>query len=189
LTDTERYNATLLTSYELTDNIRFFGEAWYSFSKGVNLRAQPVYNSGLFDAAGTPDGPIIISINNPFLTAAQRAVIQNSINNNPFSDQNVGVVGVQDYFYLSRANTDLASGRASSTTEVYRFVAGLDGNFHAGWRQFNWEIVGNYGHANGQGREPVLVEQNFENAVNAVAGPGGTIICAPGAVNAAIPTI
>jgi len=189
LTDTERYNATLLTSYQLTDNIRFFGEAWYSRSKGVNLRAQPVYNSGLFDAAGTPDGPIIISINNPFLTAAQRATIQNSIDNNPYSDQNLGVVGVQDYFYLSRANTDLASGRASSTTEVYRFVAGLDGSFHAGWREFNWEIVGNYGHAKGQGREPVLVQQNFENAVNAVAGPGGTITCAPGAVNAPIPTL
>jgi len=189
LTDTERYNATLLTSYELTDAIRFFGEAWYSHSKGVNLRAQPVYNSGLFDAAGTPDGPIIVNINNPFLTPAQRAVIQNSIDNNPFSDQNIGLVGVQDYFYLSRANTDLASGRASSTTEVYRFVGGLDGSFHAGWREFQWEVVGNYGHAKGQGREPVLVEQNFENAVNAVAGPGGTIICAPGGVNAPIPTL
>ena len=34
----------------------------------------------------------------------------NSIDNNPFSDQNIGVVGVQDYFYLSRANTDLVFG-------------------------------------------------------------------------------
>ena len=188
LTDTERYNATLLTSYQLTENIRLFGEAWYSFSKGINLRSQPVYNSGLFDAAGTPDGPIIVSINNPFLTPAQRATILNSIDNNPFSDQNVGVVGVQDYFYLGRANTDLYSGRASSQTEVYRFVGGLDGTFNAGWREFRWEIVGNYGHARGQGSEPVLVQQNFENAVNAVLS-GGHIVCAPGAVNATIPTI
>ena len=188
LTDTERYNATLLASYQLTDNIRLFGEAWYSYSKGTNLRSQPVYNSGLFDAAGTPDGPIIVSINNPFLSPAQRAVIQNSITNNPFSDQNVGVVGVQNYFYLSRANTDLYSGRASSATTVYRFVAGLEGNLTAGWREFNWSIVGNYGHARGQGREPVLVQKNFENAVNAVLS-GGQIVCAPGAVNAGIATI
>jgi outer membrane receptor protein involved in Fe transport len=189
LTDTERYNATLLASYHLTGNIRLYGEAWYSFSKGVNLRSQPVYNSGLFDAAGTPDGPIIVSIDNPFLTAAQRATIVNSINNNPFSDQNIGLVGVQDYFYLSRANTDLYSGRASSQTEVYRFVGGLDGNFDLGWREFSWEIVGNYGHARGEGREPVLVEQNFENAVNAVRDASGNIVCAPGAMNAPIPTL
>lgn len=188
LTDTERYNATALFSYELTDNIRFHGEAWYSHSKGVNLRAQPVYNSALFDAGGTPDGNIIISVNNPFLTAAQRQIILNSIANNPLSDQNQGG-GPQDYFYLGRANTDLASGRASSTTDVYRFVAGLEGSFHAGWREFHWDLTGNYGRAKGQGREPVLVQQNFENAVNAVAGPGGTIVCAPGAVNSPMPTI
>src|SRR5205085_8726161 len=112
LTDTKRYNANVLGSFQVTDNIRAFGEAWYAYTRGTNLRDQPVYNSGLFDEAGTPDGPIIVDINNPFLTPAQRTIIQNSIDNNPFSDQNVGVVGTQDYFYLSRANTDIASGRA-----------------------------------------------------------------------------
>ena len=89
LTDTKRYNANILAHYEITDNIRVFGEGWYAYSKGTQLRNQPVYNSGLFDAAGTPDGPIIMDINNPFLTDAQRAIIQNSIDNNPFSDQNI----------------------------------------------------------------------------------------------------
>lgn len=188
LTDTERYNATLLFDYDLTDNIRFFAEGWYSYASAVNLRDQPVYNSGIFDDGGTPDGPIVISIDNPFLTDEQRAVIQASIANNPFSDQNV--LGIdQDYFYLGRANTDIISGRASSETEVYRAVVGLDGSFDWGWRNMNWQVVGNYGRADSQGEEPALVQQNFENAVNAVRDASGNIVCAPGAVNAAIPTI
>ena len=185
LTDTERFNVTFLGNVQLTDNVRLFAEGWYSVSRAVNLREQPVYNSGLFDAAGTPDGPIIVSINNPFLTPEQRAVIQDSINNNPFSDQNIGLVAVQDYFYLGRANTDLVSGRAESETTVYRFVAGLEGTFDLGGRDFNWQVVGNYGLSDSQGREPVLVQQNFENAVN----PVSTGSCAPGVVNAPIPTL
>jgi iron complex outermembrane recepter protein len=180
LTDTERYNANILFHFDLTPRIRFFAEGWYAFSKGVNLREQPVYNSGLFDAAGTPDGSIILSINNPFLTAAQRATIQNSINNNPFSDQNQGIVAVQDYFYLGRANTDLISGRAESQTEVYRAVIGFNGTIPLLGHDFHWEVVGNYGRAESQGREPGLVQQNFENAVNG---------CPAGSTSAPIPTL
>jgi len=188
LTDTKRYNANLLLSFEFNPNLRLFGEGWYAHSEAVNLRSQPVYNSGLFDEAGTPDGPIILSVNNPYLTAAQRTTILNSIANNPFSDQNV--LGInQNYFYLSRANTDIYSGRASSQTDLYRGVLGLDGKFHAGWREFNWEIVGNYGETHSEGREPALVQKNFANAVNAVKDSSGNIVCAPGYTNATIATI
>ncbi len=197
LTDSKRYNANLNLQYELTDNIRAFAEGWYAYSKGTNLREQPVYNSGLFDAGGTPDGPIVLSVDNPFLTPEQRAIIINSINNNPTSDQNApctffnqcGPPVPQDYFYLGRANTDLISGRASTATRLYRIVAGLDGSFQLGGRDYKWEIVGNYGRSHTEGREPVLVQQNFENAVNAVRDAGGNIVCAPGAVNSPIPTL
>lgn len=189
LTDTQRWNANILTQYQITDSIRLFGEGWYSHSKGTNLREQPVYNSGLFDSAGTPDGPIILSINNPFLTPDQRATIQNSIDNNPFSDQNF-FGGTQDYFYYSRANTDIISGRASSSTDLYRGVLGVDGSFPVGGRQWNWEVVGNYGVSTTKGHEPELVEQNFENAVGEItaANPNG-IPCLAGLPNSGMPTL
>ncbi|MGZ2411220.1 iron complex outermembrane recepter protein [Sphingomonas sp. F9_3S_D5_B_2] len=189
LTNTKRYNANILTQFQITDNIRLFGEGWYAYSKGTNLREQPVYNSGLFGAAGAPDGPIIMNINNPFLTAQQRALIQNSINTNPFSDQNVGVVGTQDYFYYSRGNTDITSGRASSATNLYRVVGGVDGSFGIGGRTFNWEVVANYGRSKTTGHEPVLVQQNFENAVNPMTDASGNIVCAPGYTNSSMPTL
>jgi outer membrane receptor protein involved in Fe transport len=188
LTDTQRWNANILAQFKVSDSIRVFGEGWYAHSKGTNLREQPVYNSELFDAAGTPDGPIILSINNPFLTPDQRATIQNSIDNG-YSDQNL-FGGSQDYFYLQRANTDIISGRASSSTNLYRGVLGVDGSFPVGARQWNWEVVGNYGVSTTKGHEPVLVQQNFENAVGAITAdnPNG-VPCLAGLANSPMPTL
>ena len=187
LTDTKRYNFNLLGSFNVTDNIRLFGEGWYSYSRGTNLRNQPVYNSALFDSAGTPDGNIFIDINNPFLSDQARQIIQANIDANPFA--------IPGFFELGRANTDLASGRATSTTSLYRFILGLDGNFQIGDRKFEWEVVGNYGRAKTKGKERVLVQQNFENAVDAVdegvfngGAPNGNIICRPGFTSASIET-
>ncbi|MFC3785961.1 outer membrane receptor protein involved in Fe transport [Sphingopyxis italica] len=188
LSETRRYSGIITTKYELSDSIRFFGEAWYSNSKGRNLRDQPVYNSALFDAAGTPDGNIIVSVDNPFLSTAARAAIIDSINNNPFSDQNfLGVT--QDYFYLGRANTDLATGNSTGEVEVMRFVAGLDGSFDALAGTWNWEVVGNYGRSKTSGTSRELVQQNFENAVDAVLDGNGNIVCRPGHTNASIQTV
>jgi len=197
LTDTKRYNFNLLGSFNITDNVRLFGEGWYSYSKGTNLRNQPVYNSGLFGDPGTPDGNIAIRLDNPFLSQQARDIIEANLIQNPFYDQDFC-----DQFYpgeacfqLGRANTDLVSGRATSTTNLYRFVLGLDGSFTIGDRKFDWEVVGNYGRSKTEGRERVLVQQNFANAVDAVdegvfngGAPNGNIICRPGYVNAAIDT-
>ena len=89
LSDTVRYNANLLGHYDVNDNVRLFGEAWFSHSKSTNLVSQPEYNSGIFAPEGQPAGSLILSINNPFLTPAERTIIQSNINNNPLSDQNV----------------------------------------------------------------------------------------------------
>jgi iron complex outermembrane receptor protein len=176
LTDTQRYNANLLGSLELTDNIRLFGEGWYSRSKGVNLRDQPEYNSYLFGYPGDPAGAIEVSVDNPFLSDQARAIIQ---------DQAFG-----DTFLLQRANTDIVTGRQTGKVELYRFVAGLDGKFTGlGGRKWNWEVVGNYGRSETTGKTPVIVTQNFNNAVNAVLDANGNIVCAPGAVNAPIETL
>ena len=194
LTDTERWNANLIGHYEITDNIRLFGEAWYSHTKGVNLVTQPEYNTGAFSGCealapgvGSACGNLVLSIDNPFLTADQRAAIVDAINNG-FSDQNV--LGVeQDYFYLSRANTDIASGRASSRDDIYRLVVGLDGKFDLLAGSWNWEVVANRGIAKSKGKGTVINTQNLFNALDAVLDGNGNIICRPGYVNSPFPTL
>lgn len=185
LTDLERYSTNANVTYQLTDSIRFFGEGWYSVSKGRNLASQPVYQSALFANAGQPDGNLIVKLSNPYLSAAARAAIQNAIATNPFADS-----PTQDYFYLARASTDLSSGVSTGKSEVIRFVGGFDGTLHVlPNREWKFEAYFNYGRANVTSRNPELNEQNFLNAINATLDASGNIVCAPGYTNSPIATI
>ncbi len=182
-TPTERYLGNILASYQLTDHLRFFFEGAYSHVRGVNLVAQPAYNTALFGAAGSASGNFIVNTDNPFLKPEVRSAILNSIASaaaNPDS----GVSPDQSVFYLGRANTDLQNGSAVGKQEVYRFVAGFDGDFTIGDRNFTYEVVGNYGRSVSDASSPNLITQNLNNAIDAVAGPNGTIICRPGYTNA-----
>lgn len=185
LTDLKRYSLNAELNFEFNDNLRFFSEAWYSVSQGRNLASQPVYNSALFDDAGTRDGNLIIKLDNPFLSPAARATIQQSIASSPFSDS-----PTQDYFYLGRASVDLSSGVSTGKSEVIRFVGGLDGTLHViPGHDWKFEAYMNYGRANVTSRNPELNQQNFLNAMNAVRDSSGTIVCAPGYTNSPIPTL
>jgi outer membrane receptor protein involved in Fe transport len=189
ITDLMRYNVSANLSYDLTDNLRFFGEAWYSVSQGKNLASQPVYNSGLFGAAGTRDGSLIIPLSNPFLSQAARAAIQAGINNNPYSDQNF-LGKPQNYFYLGRASTDLSPGVSTGRSEVLRFVGGLDGTVSVlKGKEWKFEAYLNYGRALVTSKNPELNEQNFLNALNATTNGSGAIVCAPGYTNSPIATV
>ena len=195
-TDLKRYNANAVLSYELSSDVRLFGEAWYSFSQGRNLASQPVYNTALFGPAGSRDGNLIIPLSNPFLSPAVRAAIQNSITNNPASDQNnpfgdLALDGItQDYFYLGRANVDLSPGVSVGKVEVLRFVGGVNGTLHVlPEKDWKFEASMNYGRSVTSSRNPEVNEQNFRNAVNATVDGSGKIICAPGFTNSPAATL
>jgi iron complex outermembrane receptor protein len=188
LSDTQRYNANILGHFDLADNVRLFGEAWYSHSKSTNLVSQPEYNSDVFAYAGQPAGSLILGINNPFLTSSERALIQSNIDNNPLSDQNL--LGVpQNYFYLSRANLDLYNGNATFDDDIFRLVGGVNGKFHAFAGQWNWEAVLNFGRSHAVGRQTDINVQNFNNAVGMVTAdnPNG-VPCLSTLQNSPYPT-
>ena len=189
LADTKRYNANLLGHFDITDNIRLFGEGWYAHSKASDLVAQPEYNTGLFASAGQPAGDLLLSVNNPFLTAAQRALILQSIATNPLSDQNI--LGVpQDYFYLSRANMDVPTNKSTYGDTLYRAVIGLNGKFHLLAGPWNWEVSGNWGHSHAVGHTVDINVQNFNNAVGMITpdNPNG-VPCLSGLANSPFPTM
>ena len=204
-TNTERYLGNALANFEISDAVRWFGEAWYAHSKGTNLRAQPVYNTALFGPGTSPDGNLVLHLENPFLADADRAVITDNLaaygllGGIPIDFEGDGVPDVvtdPNTFLMSRANVDLASGRASTTVEVYRFVTGFQGEFGIGARNFKWEVSANYGHSETRGHERAIVQQNFLNAVDAVdeglfngGAANGNIICRPGFTNANIATL
>ena len=185
LTDIKRYSANAEVSFQLTNKVRLFGEAWYSVSQGRNLASQPAYNTALFGAGGSRDGNIIIPLSNPFLSAAARTAITNAIATNPLADS-----PTQNYFYYGRANVDLESGVSTGRSQVLRFVGGLDGTLNVlPGRDWKFEAYANYGQSLVTSRNPELNEQNFLNAVNATTNSAGQIVCAPGFTNSPAATI
>ncbi|MGR4893613.1 TonB-dependent receptor domain-containing protein [Sphingopyxis sp. LARHCG72] len=205
LTDSERYLANATANFEINDHVRWFGEAWYAHSKGTNLRGQPVYNTTLFGYGTSTDGNILLHLENPFLNDTDRGVIADNLaakgvlGGIPIDTDGDGVPDFDtppNTFLMTRANTDLATGRASTVVEVYRLVTGLEGDFGVGDRTYKWEVSANYGHSQTRGNERVIVQQNFLNAVDAVdegqfngGAANGTIICRPGHASANIATL
>src|SRR5262249_53489701 len=155
-------------------------EGWFNESHGTNIIAQPVYSTAFFGAGGQPNGNWQVSINNPYLSAADRASIQSALN---------VVAPGQDFFYVARANTDIQSGRAVADQVVGRGVLGVNGDFNIGSRNYTWEIAANYGYSRDINRTPSLVWQNAVNALNSTINPAtGQIQCAGTPVAAPVET-
>jgi iron complex outermembrane receptor protein len=181
LTPLKRYSGVGLINYEFSDNLRFTGEAWYTHSEGRNLADQPAYNSRAFGGAGQPGGNLIIRADNPFLTPQARAIIQAQA-------PALAALGGARGFYLARANTDISTRVAEGKVDVFRFVGGFDGSFNVGDKEWRWELTGNYGRSRTKGRNPEIIERNFNNAVDAVLDANGNIVCRPGYTNSPFPT-
>lgn len=182
LTQSKRIQATLLGHYDFTDHIRFHGEFWFGHDTAANLADQPYYSTALFAGAGEPNGNLILNTSNPYLSAADAALINSEVN--AFN----GTDNATNDFYLTRANTDLETGAFRSTTNLYRIVGGFDGDFMIGSHKFTWDATANYGRVSTGTTQRELVTQNFYNALNAVRGADGQIECAPGYTSATIAT-
>src|SRR6204780_4149011 len=199
LSPTERTNIDTLMHFQINDHINAFGEGYFSESHSTNLIAQPAYNTNLFGQGGTPNGNFVISINNPYLTPGDRALIQTALNNyaatlplgpNLYPGVSVGPGQPVAYpawntsqFYLSRANTDLEGGEATDTQDVVRGVVGVNGDFSFAQRNFNWEVSVSYGTSDNTQVTPSYVFQNVANALNATTNAAGQIVCAGTPVN------
>ena len=185
LSPQERINATLLGDFHFNDYVRLFGEAWFSSTHTEFPEGQAEYDTALFAPAGTVSGNLILNVNNPFLSPADRALIQQNLNayaaipGNPTQTSQ---------FYLARLNQDIANGATTANQLTKRGVIGLDGTIPIPDHELKYEISANYGRTENSSISPSLNYQNYTNALNAVAGPGGSIVCAPGYVNSPVPT-
>ncbi len=201
LSPTERINTDVLGNFKINDHMNAFAEAWFSETHATNLVAQPAYNTSFFGPAGTLNGDFKISVNNPFLSAADRQTIQNALLAYQAAGFPIaGALGAPagtpldptwspDTFYLARANVDLQSGRATASQVLGRGVVGVNGDFSLGERSYNWEVAMNYGYSRNNSAQPAYVFQNVQNALNATVDALGNIVCAGNPVNAAVSTV
>ena len=198
LSPTERINFDTLLNFDVTDHIKAFGEGWFSETHSTNLLSQPAYNTNLFGAAGTVNGNFFVNINNPYLSANDRTLIENALvaygaaapfatpGRPKYLDPNWSI----NNFYVSRATIDLQSGRSTFTQVLARGVGGLQGDFSFWNRNFTWDVSVNYGTVDSNSVAPSYVFQNLQNALNAVVNPKtGQIDCAGTPVNAPTTTL
>jgi outer membrane receptor protein involved in Fe transport len=192
LSPTERMNADLLGNFKINDYVNTFAEGWFSETHATNLLAQPAYNAAIFGTAGTVNGNFVLNVNNPYLSTADRALIQTALNNYAANKPLGGFVDPNwnnSTFYVSRANIDLQNGLASATQVLARGVVGMNGDFNIGERAYNWEVALNYGESNGNQINPSYVFQNVQNALNATLNSAGQIVCAGNPKNAPTTTL
>ena len=181
----KRFNVTALSHFDVNDNVRLFGELWYSGTHTAYPISQGAYDTALFAPAGQVSGNLLLNANNPFLSAQDQATIaQNlaafaAIPGNPTQTSQ---------FYLARLNEDAENGGASADEITKRVVIGAEGTLPIPGHDLKYEISANYGQVANVSFTPSVNFQNFENALNATLGSNGQIVCAPGYTNSPVPT-
>jgi iron complex outermembrane receptor protein len=208
LSPTERINIDVLPNFKINDHVNLYGEGWFSETHATNLIAQPLYQTPLFNSiAGQPGGNLVISINNPFLSQADRTTIQNALNNYLATVTAAGKTPIYggvnagpgqpvafpawntNQFYLARGSMDLESGRATATQVLARGVVGANGDFSIFNRNYTWDVSANYGTSSNTSVNPSVVYQNLANALNATTNASGQIVCAGSPVNGPTTTL
>lgn len=152
----ERYLATGLASYELSDNATLFFEGSFAKSKSrSSLEPQAVANTDLVNADGT--GYAGIPITNPFIpTAIRDAMVAE---------------GVTSLAFRRRSN-DIFDRSNKNDRETWRAVAGLRGSFAD---KFDYELYYGHGETKDYTRSGTIFGPQYVNALNAVAGPNGPV--------------
>jgi len=144
----ERYSLYGHTDFEVSDSITAFADLSYGQSVGRSISAQ------------TRDALLPIQEDNPFIPDPIRdLMVQNGLTS----------------FQLGREGLDLGRARNFSKTGTLRGAVGLAGKSSS---TLSWDVYYQYGRT--QYRQRTFHVQNktrFLQAVDAVPGPNGTVVC------------
>lgn len=185
-----RFNADTLGHFDWTDHLQTYWEGWFTEAHNLGLALQPLYQSALT----APPGPMVLSVHDPFLSPADQTTLANAM----AAYAVPGFLGLKfhldpnwnpNYFYLSRANSDLQSGRDGNNDVLGRGVLGVKGDFSVFHRDYHWDVAANYGYSRVISLQPALDLQNEANALDAVLNSSGQIVCAPGYTNSPFSTV
>lgn len=185
LTKSDRYYGNIFANYELADNISLHAQGWYARTEAVETVNQPIYQGQAFTrrgAGGDTDarfvsGPFVVRLDNAFLTQQARGIIAANLTG-PNLDLNQDGTPETFGFYLDKGNRDLLSGSPSrAKQDLFRGSLALDGFFDVGGRNWNWDVFYGFGRVVTQSTNRTLLTDRLNQAVDAIAGPGGTVVC------------
>mgnify|MGYP005852166967 CR=1 FL=1 len=169
----DRWNLMGSAKYEITDNTSIFLEGLFSRVEADNRASTvPQFSTNVF--APGANGAIRVNINdNPFITQQLRDVLVLNGAFDPALDED-------QFFQVQRTNTDIfgVEDKDSQEQDVFRFVAGFEGDMEFLGRDWSWDAVFNFGETNSVVRRPIINGQRFALALDAVTDPEtGQIVC------------
>lgn len=194
-TPSDSLNLTTLGHYDFTDHLHATWQGWYQRGSAKSLVAQGTWSDTGFQGPLTMDsylngdpasgytdvnGPLTLSTSNPFLSSSARSSIVSAL-------QAAGQP--TDTFYMNRLEQDLDAGMFETTDQMFRFQGGLNGDFDALGRHFDWKVNGEYSRYLNDTRESQINTQNLINALDATTDSSGNIVCAPGYTNSKAATL
>ena len=158
----ERAIVNLNGRFDITDNIQFFTENLYS---KIDILT-PLQPGNSFNTAtgGVETSGLVVSVNHPFLTNQNRA--------------DLAARGITTGFVLSTDFFDIFEdgNPARATSETFRYVNGLKGDFGLFNRSFDWEVAYGYAGSNYEYEVKNILDAEFLLAID-VVNDGGTMRC------------
>jgi iron complex outermembrane receptor protein len=161
----ERYNATAIGHFDITPNIRATGELLFSTQESVD----PYGTQQVFRTVGNTgaSGPISFNRDNPFLTASQ-------INTLSAASPTFASGG---NLFMTRFMDILPSRDRHTETQVYRGAVGLEGDFTALNRSFNWSLSASRAVSDYELRLWAPYLSRLQNALSTTRNGAGQIVC------------
>ena len=172
-----RYVFAAQGHYDITDNISTILEATY-----VKTQASSEIEPFAFDSGGA--NPLFPSGSIPIETLVNGVKILNPLVPTPIANAAVDTDGdgLKD-IVVARRLVEFGSRTTSTDRDFFRLVAGLQGKLFND--RFNWDVTYNIGQTNqslsGTGQ---INYPNLRQAVHAIPGPNGTVVCADPAAQA-----
>jgi iron complex outermembrane receptor protein len=158
----ERWNGTVIGHYDVTDHVKLSGEFLYGQQQGRD----PYGTQQIFRTSGGT-GAITLNRNNPFLTADEIATL---------SAASAAFASGGNLFVSKRFNI-LPTREGRADTQVWRGLVGLDGDFEAVGRSFDWSLSFSRAEADATRRTWTPNVRTIENALSATRNASGQIVC------------
>jgi iron complex outermembrane receptor protein len=182
----ERWQALATLSYQVNDSAEVYGRLFAVRSSIPTQLAPSAYFGGSTQS-------FKLNLDNPFLSAAQRTALISVYNveaavlgthgvYNPAAAAGTQLVGVTG---IRRRMIELGPRIGVSDTDTMQFTGGVRGDIGStGW---NYDVSAQYGRvSNFSGTQKDVSIVRAQNALLAIAGPGGTPVCISGGACAPI---
>jgi outer membrane receptor protein involved in Fe transport len=142
-----------------------FARGSFQVTEAINLYGQFSYSRAHVDIMSTPEyrsSGITIQRDNPYLPASVVAQMQ---------AQNLTSLSVGSW------NANIGPTPYETNREMFRYVVGANGEFGALGSNWNYDLFWNRNVSDIYQNTRVSMNANYTLAVDAVAGPGGAIVC------------